>query len=127
MFRVKTDAKTVRETLEFCQTETSLFAKVGDDDTELGDLLEDTAAEDPAAGVEREIVNAKLVSALRGLTDLEKTVLELRYGIAGRKAAVSDEVLAGKFATIPGEIRRARKAALATLGVQSEKRARGAA
>ena len=122
MFRVKTDAKTVRETLEFCQTETSLFAKVGDDDTELGDLLEDTAAEDPAAGVEREIVNAKLVSALRGLTDPEKTVLELRYGIAGRKAAVSDEVLAGKFATTPGEIKRARKAALAALGRPSESR-----
>lgn len=122
MFKVKTDAKTVRETLEFCQAETSLFAKVGDDDTEFGDLLEDQSVEDPAAGVEREIVNAKLVEALRGLTDSEKTVLELRYGIAGRKAAVSDEVLAERFATTPEEIKRARKAALAALGRPSESR-----
>ena len=127
MFKVKTDAKTVRETLEFCQAETSLFAKVGDDDTEFGDLLEDQSAEDPAAGVEREIMNAKRVAALRGLTDSEKTVLELRYGIAGRKAAVSDEVLAEKFATTPDEIKRARKAALAAFGQPSEKNRSAAA
>jgi len=127
MFKVETDAKTVRETLEFCQTETSLFAKVGDDDTEFGELLKDENAEDPAAGIEREIVNAKLVSALRGLTDQEKTILELRYGIAGRKAAVSDEALAEKFATMPAEIKKARRAALAALERPSEKNRSAAA
>ena len=120
MFNVKVDAKTVRETIEFCQAETSLFAKIGDDDTEFGELLEDSAAEDPASGVEREIVNTKLATAIRGLTDLEKIVLELRYGITGRKTAVSDEVLAKRFTTTPGEIRRARSAALAACGHASE-------
>ena len=120
MFNVKVGAKTVRETIEFCQAETSLFAKIGDDDTEFGELLEDSAAEDPASGVEREIVNTKLATAIRGLTDLEKIVLELRYGITGRKTAVSDEILAKRFATTPEEIRRARSAALAACGHASE-------
>ena len=70
----------------------SLSAGVGEDATEFGDLLPDDKAEVPfdiaAASLER----AALRELLRTLSDREREVLELRFGLVGDRPLTLDEV-----------------------------------
>lgn len=119
-FRVKTDEKTVRETVEFCQSETSLFSKIGGDDgdTEFGELLEDAAAPDPAEDAGRRMVSEKLETVLRGLAETERDLVGLRYGIGLPAVRQPLGKLAAKFGTTVEELKRAARVALAKLGAE---------
>jgi RNA polymerase sigma factor (sigma-70 family) len=71
----------------------SLSAEIGDDDdTELGDLLPDERAAAPfdvaAAALDREVLQGSLAQ----LSEKEKRVLELRFGLVGREPLTLEEV-----------------------------------
>jgi RNA polymerase primary sigma factor len=75
----------VRELMRFSQQPVSLEKSVGDqEDSELIDLVEDKTAE----SIQRETV----WRALSMLSDRDRKVIEMRYGLDGRKPATLDEV-----------------------------------
>ena len=75
------------------QAPVSLDKPVGEDgDSELGQFIVDTHAQSPyerAAGV---LTNEALHHALEQLSDRERRILELRYGLGGQRAWTLDEV-----------------------------------
>ncbi len=78
------ELKHVEEALGAVEASTSLNVSIGTEgDGELGDLFPDKDALDPveeaAAAVQRQAVR----TALRGLPDRERRVIELRYGLDG--------------------------------------------
>ncbi len=70
----------VRFLLELGRDPMSLESKVGEDG-ELGDLLEDEAAEDPIASIRERELSDTLRLALGNLTSREERILRLRFGI----------------------------------------------
>jgi RNA polymerase primary sigma factor len=70
----------------------SLFAHVGDEDAELVDFLADPTAELPAEAAISAIEHRELRVVLRTLTEREQRVLELRFGLDGRRPKTLDEV-----------------------------------
>ena len=87
------DVETVEELLTYARTPTSLETPVGeDDDSHLGDFIEDKAAEDPADAV----VNKNLVDQTREvlatLAPREERVLKLRFGIGEHMNHTLEEV-----------------------------------
>jgi RNA polymerase primary sigma factor len=70
----------------------SLFARVGDDQAELVDFLEDRDAEAPFDAAMASVGQQELRSALSSLSQREQRVLELRFGLAGDRPRTLDEV-----------------------------------
>ncbi len=70
----------------------SLFASVGDDDAELVDFLADPTAELPAEAAMTAFEHRELRSVLTLLNQREQRVLELRFGLDGRRPRTLDEV-----------------------------------
>ncbi|MCU1462923.1 MAG: polymerase, sigma 70 subunit, RpoD subfamily [Acidimicrobiales bacterium] len=70
----------------------SLFARVGDDQAELVDFLEDRNAEAPFDAAMAAVGQQELRSALSALSDREQRVLELRFGLMGDRPRTLDEV-----------------------------------
>ncbi len=70
----------------------SLFASVGDDDAELVDFLADPTAELPAEAAMTSFEHRELRSVLTLLNQREQRVLELRFGLDGRRPRTLDEV-----------------------------------
>ena len=69
------------------RTPVSLNAAVGDEeDTELGHLIADDAAEAPDVVAEEAAREQAVQNALECLSPLERRVLQLRYGLAGEMA-----------------------------------------
>jgi RNA polymerase primary sigma factor len=69
------------------RTPVSLNAAVGDeDDTELGHLIADAAAESPEAHAEESLRVEAVRDALDCLSQLERRVLQLRFGLTGEGA-----------------------------------------
>ncbi len=82
----------VEATLRLPQDMISLDAPVGDDgDSRLGDFLEDLRAQDPAAAAERRALQEDIRRALASLSERERRVIELRFGLAdGRMHTLED-------------------------------------
>jgi RNA polymerase primary sigma factor len=59
----------------------SLQAPVGDDEAKVGDFIEDTKAEDPSAVTSYSLLKERLEDVLSTLTERERKVLELRFGL----------------------------------------------
>jgi len=117
-FGVAADAKTVRETVEFCRAETSLAAKVGEDgDTEFGDLLEDTASPDPSAAVDAEAASERISAAAAGLDRFEKSVVACRYGAGVPEKGLTPAQIAEMFSVSEEDVRRAAESSLRRSGV----------
>jgi RNA polymerase primary sigma factor len=75
------------------QAPISLEKPVGEDEeSELRDLLEDERASRPEEAVESTLRNETLASALSTLSERERRVLELRYGLNGEQPRTLDEV-----------------------------------
>jgi len=73
----------VRAILRMAQQPVSMQAPVGEtDDTDFGDLLEDKAAENPSEVTSFNLLKGKLFEVLNGLSERERKILELRYGLA---------------------------------------------
>lgn len=74
-------AEKVEEVLKLTQTPTSLETPVGEEDTQLGDLIADEnniSIEDQA---EHTILKAEISKMLGSLTDREQEVIEMRFGL----------------------------------------------
>lgn len=68
---------------KFRQMSISLDSSIrGDDDTTYGDLMSDERSEDAAEETERLQVKEKVRDALSGLTERERLVIDLRYGLS---------------------------------------------
>jgi len=75
------------------QTPVSLERPVGDDEeSELGDFLEDETTSRPDEAAEDTLRNETLAQALATLSERERRVLELRYGLNGERPRTLDEV-----------------------------------
>lgn len=87
------DPDRVREIFKIAQETTSLEAPVGEEeDSQLGDFIEDTTAEQPLETASRELLKENLNEVLSTLSDREAKVLKLRFGLDGEKPMTLEEV-----------------------------------
>ncbi|MBF6206874.1 MULTISPECIES: sigma-70 family RNA polymerase sigma factor [Nocardia] len=81
----------VRDLLDLAREPLSLHTPIGDDATEFGELIADTAP-DPSDSVAASALRAQLDRALGTLTAREAEVLASRYGLAGAEPKTLEEV-----------------------------------
>ncbi|HLD92970.1 MAG TPA: sigma-70 family RNA polymerase sigma factor [Anaerolineales bacterium] len=83
----------VEQTLRSAEEPMSLESPVGaGDGSELADFIQDEEALAPVDAAAREMLREQVQSALEGLTDREREVLELRYGLLDGKDHTLEEV-----------------------------------
>ena len=83
----------VREMLKISQEPTSLHTPIGDEgDTMLGDFIEDKEAPSPVEEVDGIVQREELERVLDLLTQRERKVIELRYGLADGHPRTLEEV-----------------------------------
>jgi RNA polymerase primary sigma factor len=83
----------VAEIQKAAQDPVSLETPVGDeDDSELGDFIEDTDADQPLEVVFRQMRREELFKVLDSLPTRERKVLELRFGLKGERPRTLEEV-----------------------------------
>ena len=86
-------ADRVREIFKISQEVTSLEAPVGEDeDSLLGDFVEDTTSPSPDETASREILKAQIEEILKSLAPREAAVLRLRFGLNGQRSRTLEEV-----------------------------------
>ncbi|TAK14543.1 MAG: sigma-70 family RNA polymerase sigma factor [Anaerolineae bacterium] len=83
----------VEQTLRTAEEPMSLESPVGSgDNSQLGDFIEDDDALEPMDAAAREMLREQVQNALAALTDREREVLELRYGLLDGKDHTLEEV-----------------------------------
>ena len=83
----------VRAVLKMAQQPISLQSPVGDsDDTNFGDFIEDKSAENPSDMTSYSLLKDKLGDVLDSLTERERKVLELRFGLGDGYSRTLEEV-----------------------------------
>ncbi|KID42614.1 RNA polymerase sigma factor RpoD [Fructilactobacillus fructivorans] len=83
----------VREILKIAQEPVSLETPIGEeDDSHLGDFIEDEDATSPADHAAYELLKEQLESVLDTLTDREENVLRLRFGLDDGRTRTLEEV-----------------------------------
>ena len=83
----------VRAVLKMAQQPISLQSPIGDsDDTSFGDLIEDKSAENPSDMASYSLLKEKLTEVLDTLTDRERKVLQLRFGLGDGYSRTLEEV-----------------------------------
>ncbi|MCP5516696.1 MAG: RNA polymerase sigma factor RpoD [Verrucomicrobiales bacterium] len=83
----------VRAVLKMAQQPISLQSPVGDsDDTNFGDFIEDKSAENPSDMTSYSLLKDKLGEVLDTLTERERKVLELRFGLGDGYSRTLEEV-----------------------------------
>jgi RNA polymerase primary sigma factor len=86
-------AERVREILKLAQEPVSLETPVGEeDDSNLGDFIEDTDAVIPVDAASFILLQEQLESVLHALPEREKKVIELRFGLTDGHARTLEEV-----------------------------------
>ena len=90
--RVDMTPARVREILRISQDPLSLDSPVGEDDSNLGDFIEDQGAEAPSDAAARNMLGTALVEALDDLNDREKEVVRLRFGLDDGRPRTLEEV-----------------------------------
>jgi len=91
--RVGLTEERVREIQRISLDLLSLDAPVGEeDDSNLADFIEDQAAEAPAEAAARRMLNRAVIDALDELSDREKAVVRLRFGLEDGQARTLEEV-----------------------------------
>ena len=104
----------VKEAQKVAPEPVSLFEPVGEDDAVLGDFIEDLDATTPFDMVAAGFGRADLVRVMQKLTERERTVLTMRYGLESGIPQTLDEV--GKHFSLTRErIRQIEAKALAKL------------
>lgn len=87
------DVDKVREIMKVSQEPTSLATPVGDDeDSLLGDFIQDTTQPSPYDSASRELLKEHLDEVLHTLSDREKRVLILRFGLEDGRPRTLEEV-----------------------------------
>ena len=83
----------VREIMKLSQMPISLEMPIGEEgDSHLGDFIEDQATMPPADAASRELLKVQLNAVLGELSDRERRVLMLRFGIEDGRARTLEEV-----------------------------------
>jgi RNA polymerase primary sigma factor len=83
----------IRSILKMAQQPVSLQAEIGDgDESSLGDFIEDKSAEDPSNRTAFGLLKAKLIDVLTSLSERERQVLELRFGLSDGYPRTLEEV-----------------------------------
>ena len=83
----------VRAVLKMAQQPISLQSPVGDsEDTNFGDFIEDKAAENPSEMTSYSLLKDKLNDVLTSLSERERKVLELRFGLGDGYSRTLEEV-----------------------------------
>ncbi|MHB9150235.1 MAG: RNA polymerase sigma factor RpoD [Thermoleophilia bacterium] len=83
----------VREIMKAAQEPISLETPLGEeDDSELGDFVEDTEADEPLDAVVRKMRCEELLRVLDTLSLRERKVIELRFGLRGEQPRTLEEV-----------------------------------
>jgi RNA polymerase primary sigma factor len=83
----------VREILRIAQDPLSLDSPVGEeDDTNLGDFIEDAGAEEPAEMATRHMLTRAVEQALGELNEREQDVVRMRFGLVDGQARTLEEV-----------------------------------
>ncbi len=83
----------VRAVLKMAQQPISLQSPVGDgDDTNVGDFIEDKNSESPSEVTSFSLLREKLTDVLTTLTERERKVLELRFGLGDGYSRTLEEV-----------------------------------
>ena len=83
----------VREVLKISRDPVSLDTPIGEeDDSHLGDFIEDDSALSPADSAAFSMLRAELGTALESLTDRERQVVRLRFGLEDGRARTLEEV-----------------------------------
>jgi RNA polymerase primary sigma factor len=111
--RLRMPAAKVRALLESVKRPVSLETPIGED-TELGDLLADTQMAAPETGALADETTAKLDRALAGLSDREREVVRLRFGIGTDREHTLEEI-GERFALTRERIRQIEGQALRKL------------
>ena len=100
--RLKRAANKVRQVLRTAEEPMSLESPVGtEDSSQLGDFIEDNDALAPVDAAAREMLREQVKSALSILSDRERQVLELRYGLNDGKDHTLEEV--GRYFNVTRE------------------------
>ncbi|MCD6052484.1 MAG: polymerase sigma factor RpoD, partial [Verrucomicrobia bacterium] len=83
----------VRAILKMAQQPISLQSPVGDsDDTSFGDFIEDKAAQNPSDVTSYSLLKDRMGNVLDSLSERERKVLELRFGLGDGYARTLEEV-----------------------------------
>ena len=83
----------VRAILKMSQQTVSLQTRVNDsDDTSVGDFLEDPSAKSPSDSTSFNLLKEKMGSVMNTLTERERRVLELRFGIEDGYSRTLEEI-----------------------------------
>jgi RNA polymerase primary sigma factor len=83
----------VRAVLKMAQQPISLQSPIGDsEDTSFGDLIEDKSAENPSEMASYSLLKEKLNDVLDTLTERERKVLQLRFGLGDGYCRTLEEV-----------------------------------
>jgi RNA polymerase primary sigma factor len=90
--RVELEPSRVRELLRMGQDTVSLEQPMGNDDFSLGDLIEDESAVVPAAAAARTLLNQAVKQALSELSERERQVVRMRFGLDDGQARTLEEV-----------------------------------
>ena len=91
--REKNNQEKVREILKIAQDPISLETPIGEeDDSHLGDFIEDDGAISPPDATSSILLKEKLEDVLHNLTAREKKVLKLRFGLEDGRSRTLEEV-----------------------------------
>lgn len=91
--RLNVSVSRVREVLKISRDPVSLDTPIGEeDDSHLGDFIEDYSALSPADSAAFSMLRAELATALESLTDRERQVVKLRFGLEDGRARTLEEV-----------------------------------
>jgi RNA polymerase primary sigma factor len=82
----------VEEVFKSIQEPVALQTPIGDEESELQELVEDPTAPVPDANVERKEVSMAISRVLQTLTQKEETVIRMRFGIGMKKEHTLEEV-----------------------------------
>jgi len=83
----------IREAMRRVRELASLDSPIGEDDeSRLGDVIEDSGALDPEEVAARQMLKAQLRSVLHTLTPRQREVLELRFGLDGSRPRTLEEI-----------------------------------
>ena len=105
----------IREILKIAQEPVSLETPIGEeDDSHLGDFIEDNDATSPEDHATYELLKEQLESVLDTLTDREENVLRLRFGLNDGRTRTLEEV-GKKFGVTRERIRQIEAKALRKL------------
>lgn len=83
----------IEEILKTAQEPVSLETPIGEEeDSRLGDLIEDTSAIAPADTASQHLLSEEIKDLLEGLSPREKDILILRFGLGGERPHTLEEV-----------------------------------